>query len=452
MDAAELDRRALTYDGWIPPDLVSWLLEHGHHDEVQLQARGGDWSCAQAWAPFLAEQDRRNEALEVLSPYAETGWWKAARSVAELLETWGRTDEAIGLVRPYAEREERPALKYCALLLARHGRADEAYSLLRPHIEDWLLADALVEVTAGSGRDEEVATLLAVRIEAGRPCGGPPCGSRTPEPWNAVGLLATIRERQGRIDEAIALLRTRDVTSVNGRDQLAELLARHDRIGELREYAAIEVLGDAARCLAESLEERGDLAGAIEVYRPRVADGSPHAAVELAQLLARHGRGREAIEVLSSLPCSSGGWEDWVVDALCTLYIDRDRAEDGLAYLDHLSAQSSPVELEFVLRLRTRLLVSCGRTEQAIEEARTHLDAHTWPAAQNLARLLADAGRPEEAVAVLDPAIAANRRVLAAQLMELGRVKDAVAVLHRPKRVEALPWSNPPWSSACPPF
>ncbi|GAX57156.1 hypothetical protein [Streptomyces olivochromogenes] len=43
-----------------------------------------------------------------------------------------------------------------------------------------------------------------------------------------------IRERQGRTDEAIALLRTRNGTSVNGRDQLADLLARHDRTGELR--------------------------------------------------------------------------------------------------------------------------------------------------------------------------------------------------------------------------
>jgi hypothetical protein len=36
-----------------------------------------------------------------------------------------------------------------------------------------------------------------------------------------IGLLATIRERQGRVEEAIGLLRTRDGTSLNGRGMRA---------------------------------------------------------------------------------------------------------------------------------------------------------------------------------------------------------------------------------------
>ncbi|MFD8423203.1 hypothetical protein [Streptomyces sp. NPDC059466] len=275
MDAAELDRRARTFDGWIPPDLVSWLLDHGYHDEVQLQARDGDWFCARAWARLLADQGRQVEAREVLTPYIETGWLQAARVVSELLEAWGRADEAIACLRPHAESGERPALDYFGRLLARHGRAGEAYTLLLPHISDWLLAETLVEVTVGLGRDEEIAALLAAGIESGHcKCNRPSYGGRTSEPWNALDLLAAVRERQGRIDEAITLLHTREVTSVNGRDELADLLARHDRIDELREYAATGFHEDAIRCLAELLEERGDVTGAIEVYQPHVADGS----------------------------------------------------------------------------------------------------------------------------------------------------------------------------------
>jgi hypothetical protein len=37
-------------------------------------------------------------------------------------------------------------------------------------------------------------------------------GSRNTEPSNAIDLLATVRERQGRVDEAIVLLRTREIT------------------------------------------------------------------------------------------------------------------------------------------------------------------------------------------------------------------------------------------------
>ncbi|MFF3319902.1 hypothetical protein ACFYV5_30965 [Streptomyces sp. NPDC003035] len=125
MHAAELDRRALSYDGWIPPHLVSWLVEHGHLHEVEAQARGGDWFCAQERVRILVEQDRRDEALEALAPYLATGWWKAARSVAELLDTWARVDEAIAVFRSNMAADWRLALKHFALLLARHGRGDE---------------------------------------------------------------------------------------------------------------------------------------------------------------------------------------------------------------------------------------------------------------------------------------------------------------------------------------
>ncbi|MGW1911518.1 hypothetical protein ACWCQS_12460 [Streptomyces sp. NPDC002076] len=67
----------------------------------------------------------------------------------------------------------------------------------------------------------------------------------------------------------------------------------------------------------------------------------------------------------------------------------------------------------------------------------------TGTGAQNLAALLGGAGRPEEAVALLDPAVPANRSVLAAHLVELGRIKDAVALLQQSERaVRPLPWNG----------
>ncbi|MET9377530.1 hypothetical protein ABZX98_25930 [Streptomyces sp. NPDC002992] len=221
MHAAELDRRARSYDGWIPPHLVSWLVEHGYLHEVEAQARGGDRFCAQERVRILVEQDRRDEALEALAPYLATGWWKAARSVAELLDTWGRVDEAIAVFRSNMAADWRLALKHFALLLARHGRATSCGSTRPPRPSGPL--------PVGLGRDEEVAALLAARVPAGRQGGARPSGAaRDSEPDNAIDLLATAREREGRVDEAIALLRPRQITCVNGRDQLADLLARHD--------------------------------------------------------------------------------------------------------------------------------------------------------------------------------------------------------------------------------
>lgn len=144
--------------------------------------------------------------------------------------------------------------------------AEEAFNLLVPHVDGWVLATALADVASGAGHDEEAAVLLVGRIRVDHCCDGPWC-CRGLGPDTVLGLIATIRERQGHIDEAIALLRRRQITSVNSCDQLADLLARHGRIEELRAYAAaIDGNENAVRRLSELLEEDGDVKGAIAVY------------------------------------------------------------------------------------------------------------------------------------------------------------------------------------------
>lgn len=255
-----------------------------------------------------------------------------------------------------------------------------------------------------------------------------------PRPDTAIGLLAAVRERQGRVGEAIALLHTRQhITSVNNHDRLADLLARHDRIGELRAYAASEYHGHAARRLAEVLEERGDVEGAIAAYRQ--TDGSPvrrhRGVVQLAWLLARNGRGNEAIEVMHTLVDSPGGVEDWLVDTLCALYADHGRAHDGLAHLDALKTRRGGEEERDFFRMRLRLMADCGLLDEAIEQARAHPEGDTWYAAWTISDLLAEIGRAEEAVTVLEPHAPANGGPLAGYLIDLGRVKDAVALLQQ---------------------
>lgn len=164
---------------------------------VEEQAGPGEWFCAQAWAGLLAEQGRQTQALEVIAPYAATGWWTAVVEVAELLEGWGRIEEAIETVRARMALGHPDALQHYARLLARHGRAQESSTLLLPHAGDGSLARALVEVTGAAGRDEEAAELLTTRIQAHR-CSDFPWCCRGFDTDTAVGLLATIRERQGK--------------------------------------------------------------------------------------------------------------------------------------------------------------------------------------------------------------------------------------------------------------
>ncbi|MFE6869635.1 tetratricopeptide repeat protein [Kitasatospora sp. NPDC057692] len=455
MDAADLDYRARTLSGCIPASLVTRLLELGHEREVEFQAGRGEWFCALEWARLLGDRRQYEQALDVLNPYIATGWWRAAQARAELLKDWGRAQEAIELSRPYAQAGDRLVLEFFARLLARHGRAAEALALLRPGVDDWFIARALVDVAEAAGQDEEVAALLETRIEAAVPaCDDPDCHRLRLEPSNAFDLLATVRERQGCVDEAIALLRRREITSLNGRDALADLLARHGRIEELRAYTDSEYHGHAAQSLAEVLEARGDEEGAIAVYRTFAE--KPHGMGSvghlLAQLLVRHGRSNEAIAVVRALADSSGGTEDCVVDALCTLHAEHGRAQEALAYLDALKERRDGEEEWDFLQIRLPLMAGCGLLDEAIEQARAHPEGGTWYAAWSLSDLLAEAGRTEEAVAVLEQHPASNSPVLAHRLIDLGRINDAVRVLQN--RPSAEP-ADDPWArtySNEPPF
>lgn len=425
MDAADLDHQARTLSGCIPPLLVSRLLELGHSEEVEVQARRGEWFCAREWARLLGDQGRQAQALEVLAPYVATGWWLAAQTQAELLESWGRAEEAVALARPYARAGGLP-LEFFARLLTRHGRTGGAVTRLSAGIEDWLLATALVDISEKAGRDEDIAALLAARIPAQHRCDSPWC-CRGLDPDTAIGLLAAIRERQGRIDEAIALLHTRQHTSVNSHDQLADLLARHDRIEELRAYAATEHLGHAARRLAEVLEERGDVEGAIAVYQQ---PGQCHGAVQLAQLLARHGQGDEAIDVMRVQADAHNG-DDWILHILSDLCLDQGRPEEGLAHLDALAAARGGEEDWDLYWIRLPLIAARDGVDEAVAQACSHPEGSTSYAVPHIAELLAGAGRTEEAVAVLEQHATANSHDLVSHLIDLGRVKDAVVLLQQ---------------------
>ncbi|MEW2487345.1 hypothetical protein [Streptomyces sp. NPDC048411] len=302
-------------------------------------------------------------------------------------------------------------------MLARQGHIDQALALLGPRTADSSLAEVLVELTAGHGRDDEIAALL------------PPVGVGATVPfepwatdaWDTVPLHATLLERQGRVDEAAVLLRK--YVNVDGMvfaghaEQLAALLARHGREAELRACLTEDGAEYARTALARLLEERGRIEEVVALLRQYSRAGDPHAEFELAELLARHGRQDEAIEILGRAAETAGGDSDWIIDLLCRIFVEADRADEALAYLDdHFARHGGHPDEHACARAQVIRLCSPPETVDADQSPQTvpakdRISFGTLGGVVAEAERLVHQGEPEKAIAHLRDRLDGTRRL-----------------------------------------
>ncbi|MGW6576260.1 hypothetical protein ACWGAN_29375 [Streptomyces sp. NPDC054945] len=78
-------------------------------------------------------------------------------------------------------------------------------------------------------------------------------------------------------------------------------------------------------------------------------------------------------------------------------------------------------------------MAACGRLDEAIADATAHPEGGGPYALESLARLLAEAGRPEDAVALLDTDRLEHTWLLGPLLVELGRIEEAMSLLRTPR-------------------
>ncbi|MEV4570164.1 hypothetical protein AB0K12_40985 [Nonomuraea sp. NPDC049419] len=416
----------------VTPDIVDRLIEHGHLDTVVATARSGDWFSAAGAVKELAARQDWQSAWGIVAPFAETGWWYAVKAAADLLERQERVDEAVGLVLAQAEGGERLARDALARLLARHGRVDEAIEVLRPHLEDWFLIEALAKATEGHGRDEEVAALLRPAVED---------KMRAGEPWNAVMVMGRVLERQGRVDEALDLLRRSneadEYTFANEVEEFTAMLARHDRLEELRELAAGPDGGYAACSLADRLAQLGRIDEGIAILRGTPGKWLSKVVHDLVRLLVDSGRVDEI--VAAARPEMEGRDCGCLLTEVVDILVANGRVDEALDLIVEMARGHENDEdlQDFLGHQRLMLPAEAGRIDEAIAEASAFAEDPFGFRADSLARLLEKAGRLDEAIAVLLES-GRSPSYVAGLLIEQGRVEEALAIFPRPSSTPAI--------------
>jgi tetratricopeptide (TPR) repeat protein len=228
-----------------------------------------------------------------------------------------------------------------------YNYAESAYRSLAD-TGDGYAAGLLADLLAQQGRVDEAIEVLRVRADAGD--------------WNAGDQLADLLARQGRVDEAIEVLRVRtDAGDWNAGNRLADLLAQQGRIRE-----TIEVMlarGRYAPVLPSGLAHKPYAEEAVEILQVHADTGNEYAAALLADLLIQQGRIREAIEVTLA---RAGGQYAPVPPA--GLLAHKPYAEEAVEVLRVLADAGN----EYAAALLADLLIRQGRAREAIEVMLVH--------------------------------------------------------------------------------
>ncbi|GIF01604.1 NACHT domain-containing protein [Paractinoplanes rishiriensis] len=261
---------------------LPWRLLHFADDANRrgvLRRAGSSWQFRHALL-----QDRLADGVRAqqLREAAATGSDYAARRLASGLARRGEPDLAIEVLTPRAPVGDYSLVDQLAALLEEHGRVEQLRSLaeqcgrFRSSI-----TRRLARVLALQGRVDEAIAVL-------RPLTAPSYID-----GDVTSQLARLLYTHGRLDYLRSWV---DSEGHGGKRELVYLLWEQGRMDELRSRAAG---GDqiAVECVAYAFVDRGDIDGAIRYLQDQPRLNHFHTSW-LARLLVYRGRYRAALDVL----------------------------------------------------------------------------------------------------------------------------------------------------------
>ncbi|MFH8379035.1 hypothetical protein ACH4A7_36620 [Streptomyces cyaneofuscatus] len=310
----------------------------------------------------------RGEVELLVQAASERGEWFCAQAAARELSRAGEVERALGVLEPFIEAGWNRARWERAEVLLDAGRVQQALDAVRPDEEglasEWVCHD-FAELLAKAGRLNEAITVLRPHLD---------------REW-ILSTLVELTEGQGR-DE-----------------QVLELIAPHAE--RARSARGEERWGfhpsNAQDLQAQVLERAGRVDEAVRMLGADIAAGHfvvQNTLIAYAKLLRRHG-GVEELRVLGT-----GERADETLAYYARALEDDGQAGEAEAVLRRfIAAAEYPDRFRWPL---IELLGRQGRIEEAIEVGRPTFDYHDACLFEGVIHLLHEAGRLDDALALLD--------------------------------------------------
>ncbi|GLW57981.1 tetratricopeptide repeat protein [Kitasatospora phosalacinea] len=251
-----------------PEEYAELLARQGLIDELEALAAEDHRSALDVYAKALEDAGRASEAEAVLRDGIEAhGHPKDRAALMRLLVRQGRVDEAVETGRPtYEYYDCWNFLQWALELLVEDGRPGRALEILGERTDEYVkehpdhVHDLRIWLLGEAGRYQEgIAEATALN-------------ERQPGLWDSAP--ARLLERDGRLEEALALLRSSTHHMV--RHDLPEMLIKHGRPAEA--FDAIPTIAES-RAAAERRERERERERKREVVERREQD-DPWAATD----------------------------------------------------------------------------------------------------------------------------------------------------------------------------